>query len=388
MHAAGRRAEGAKPSADVHRFVSPLEGIDQAIHALADLIRSHRRADTCAIAVQDPTTGDLRLYKADSAVGSPARGKRFDFGSPELLLPRTEEILIVNVRGHAVTAHACNAQRRTAPRPRHGAGLGEFAQFLNAESFISLPLPLRDNVVGCIHIGSRRARLGVRDVNTFSQLAGQAAVLIDSVRLVGRLALEVAADERKRISRDLHDGTIQPYIGLKLGLEALRRRIAGESGLAAEVDELIHLACEGIGELRDYVGTLKGRNKAKRETELISGIHLQARKFTDFYGVDTKVVCHQPIAVTAALHDELLHIVREGLSNIRRHTSARRAVVRVREVHNMLRLEMINDHAPTKARRQAFVPRSISERVAVLGGRLQVQQRNAGRTVVQVELPL
>ena len=392
MHAVGRSAESAKPSADVRRFVSPLEGMDQAIHALADLIRTHRRADTCAIAVQDPRTGDLRLYRADTDAGSASRGKRMDVdsGLPELLLPRTKESLIVNVRGaHAVTAYACNAERGAAPRSVTADRFAALARFLETDSFISIPLQLREGAAGCIHIGSRRARLGARDLPAFTRLAEQAAVMIENVRLVGRLALELATEERKRISRDLHDGTIQPYIGLKLGLEALRRKIPGEGELAAEVDELLQLARESIGELRDYVGTLKGRNKAKKDTDLLQAIRHQAQKFTDFYGVDTRVVADQSIAVSAALRDEVIHIVREGLSNIRRHTRAKHATVRVQDAQETLRLEIINDHAGAKMkRRQPFVPRSISERVSALGGRLHIQQRNGGRTVVQVEVPL
>src|SRR5688572_3794892 len=260
MYVVGTKTESNQSTADVRRLVSPLEGMDQAIYALADLIRTHRRADTCAIVVQDPRTGDVRLYRADSDAGRPSRGKRMDVGSGLTeLVPRKHENLIVNVSGsHAVTAYSCNAERPHAPRPVSAEALGEIAKLLQADSFISVPLHLRENVAACMHIGSRRVRLGVRDLRAFTRLADQAAVMIENVRLVGRLPLELAAEERKRISRDLHDSTIQPYIGLKLGLEALRRKMAGEGQLAAEVDELIQLARESISDLRQYVGTLKG----------------------------------------------------------------------------------------------------------------------------------
>jgi signal transduction histidine kinase len=61
----------------------------------------------------------------------------------------------------------------------------------------------------------------------------------------------VAFQERRRISRDLHDSAVQPYIGLKLGLEAMRCRFR-RTELARDLDELIKIASDGIGELRQY----------------------------------------------------------------------------------------------------------------------------------------
>ena len=42
-------------------------------------------------------------------------------------------------------------------------------------------------------------------------------------------------DERQKISRDIHDSAVQPYIGLKLALEALARKIPPEHPLSRDV---------------------------------------------------------------------------------------------------------------------------------------------------------
>jgi signal transduction histidine kinase len=380
-----RRGTEARPA------MTPLEGMDQAIHALAEVIRMHRRADLCAIAVQDPHTDDLRLYRADPKSGSAARGKRLDpeSGLPELLAPRTNEGFIFNRRSpRSCLAAVCVRGRPALPRAINGEPLGKLAEMLEADSLISVPLRMRDEIVGRLLVGSRQVRYGVRDLRTFTALADQAGLMVENVRLVGRLALEVAHEERRRISRDLHDGTIQPYIGLKLGLEALRRRLNGDARLAHEVDELLHMASDGIGELRQYVGTLKGRQARRRSADLVPAIRLQAQKFSDFYGIETRVLAEDDVLVTSALHEEVIHIVREGLSNIRRHTRARRAIIRLRPNGRELLLELINDKAVHRTRRLAFMPRSISERVRELGGRVEVEHRHGARTVVSIQLPL
>jgi signal transduction histidine kinase len=91
--------------------------------------------------------------------------------------------------------------------------------------------------------------------------------------------------------------------------------------------------------------------------------------------------------VSAPLQNEVIQIVREGLSNIRRHTCAERATINLREAQGRLFVELINDRAREAARRK-FYPRSIGERATELGGRVNVRHGAGNRTVVAVELPL
>lgn len=209
-----------------------------------------------------------------------------------------------------------------------------------------------------------------------------------SLKIVSQIPSETAAvaHERRRISRDLHDGTIQPYIGLKLGLEALRRRIDSTATLAREVDELIQLAGEGIAELRRYVGNLKASERRRPAESIVRGARSQARRFSDLYGLPTAVHADTDIAVPAALCDEVMLIVREALSNIRRHTEATRAGIALRIEGNALMLEVENDRGGPAA--PPFHPRSIGERVLELGGLVRVVRRPEDMTVVAIQIPL
>ena len=119
----------------------------------------------------------------------------------------------------------------------------------------------------------------------------------------------------------------------------------------------------------------------------MSSMRMQAKKFAEFYGIDAQVIANGDIPVSAPLQQEVMHIVREGLYNIRRHTCAERATINLREAHGQLLVEVINDKA-RQASKRGFFPRSISERAKELGGRVSVQHRSGRRTVVAVELPL
>jgi signal transduction histidine kinase len=263
----------------------------------------------------------------------------------------------------------------------------QLAQLLEARYLVSLPLRSPNETVGFIHLVCRTARYGATDVDFLAQAAAQAGLMIENMTLVDRLAKERARQERTKISRDLHDGTIQPYIGLKLALEALQRKVGHDPLLAHEVSELTKMASDGISELRLYVGTLKSRSDREQRLALLPAIRVQAEKFSDYCGISTGVTGDGDISVTAALFDEVMHIVREALSNIRRHTQARHASIHVSVREGVLALQFSND-AGGGAAPGEFFPRCIGERAKELAGRVNVGRLPDGRTVVAVELPV
>jgi signal transduction histidine kinase len=236
-----------------------------------------------------------------------------------------------------------------------------------------------------VHLLSRRRRYGKSVLRLLARVAGYAAPLIENVQLVERLALGVATQERRRISRDLHDSTVQPYIGLKLGLEALRRRLPAGSAVASEVDELVRMAGDGISHLREYVDSLSQPGTKGGPKPLVEAIREQVGRFSEFHKIEVTLAAEEDFSVPASLRDELVNVVREALSNVRRHTLASRACVALRREAQDIFLQIANDGA-TEA--TSFQPRSIAERVAELGGRVAVSFQAPSQTLVSVQVPL
>jgi signal transduction histidine kinase len=82
----------------------------------------------------------------------------------------------------------------------------------------------------------------------------------------------------------------------------------------------------------------------------------------------------------------MLQIVREGLSNICRHTLAQCGALRLQRSMGWLHIQIEN--AGASAPVAAFSPRSITERVASLGGLVRVQSDADGFTSVQIQIPV
>jgi signal transduction histidine kinase len=78
-------------------------------------------------------------------------------------------------------------------------------------------------------------------------------------------------------------------------------------------------------------------------------------------------------------------MVAEALSNVRRHTSASAAAVRVAAGDGRLDVTVANDSPPGEA---PFYPRSIADRAAALGGTVRVDRPAAGGAVVHIRIPL
>lgn len=376
----------------VNALASPRYSLYHVTRALAEMLRAYYRADSCIAIVADMQSHGYLLWEATvEPRETQVQGERTSKELVEPLLGASPELAMLYSRRRRLwqrTVVGAYDRMSLDPRPSDRTALEQIANLLETDSFITMPLYFRHRPIGRLYATSRRFRYAQPDLRFLQQVVGQAALVIENVQLLDRLASDIAIQERRKISRDLHDGTIQPYIGLKLGLEALRRSIPDRTPLAAEVDDLTRMAGEGITELRRYVAGLRAEEpKANRES-LLAAVRRQAEKFTEFYGIHVQVVAEGDVQLKAPLFREVTHIVREGLANIRRHTSALRAIVNVRDEGDRLVVQFVNEAASGRHAPRPFFPRSLNERAKELGGRVDVERREDGWTSVAVEIPV
>jgi len=198
--------------------------------------------------------------------------------------------------------------------------------------------------------------------------------------------LKIVADERQKISRDIHDSAIQPYIGLKLGLEALARKVPPDHPLYKDIGRLVEMTSMEIAGLRRYIKGLKGQLGPGRQA-LGSVLQLHAARFAELYDIKITVEVGEEAQVSDSLADDVAHLLGEALSNIRRHTNAAFARVRLSCNSQKLALEIVNPRDRGVAV-NAFTPRSIAERALALGGHCKVETGTGRYTVVSIKIPL
>jgi signal transduction histidine kinase len=221
---------------------------------------------------------------------------------------------------------------------------------------------------------------------------------MENIRLIDNLASDAAEQERRRIAHDIHDSVIQPYLGLQFGLAALDQKLeAGNTGIRANVQELLELTNHELAELRRFVWGLKANEE--RMDVLLPAIERFAERFSLVTGIKVEVQAHGKVKVNDRLAAELFQIVAEGLSNVRRHAFCRDARVEISCKDTSLLLQIKNSRPrsgpnPDAERGEGqdgirvFRPHSIAERAASLGGDTHVFVDEKDYTVVSVGIPL
>jgi signal transduction histidine kinase len=275
------------------------------------------------------------------------------------------------------------------------------SSLLDAKSLMTVPLRYRNQTVGRLYLTAERRRaFDIADVEFLLQIADYMMPVVDSIRLVDRLAAEAAEDERKRIARDIHDSIIQPYIGLQMGLAGLRQKLSEDyaesssnsadllqiiRNAAGDTDRLIELTGDGIGDLRRYVRGL--RDEGEYEDGLTSSVRRFASKFTQATNILVQVRADSNVRVDDRLASEMFQIIVEGLSNIRRHTQSARAFIGMERTDKHLVVRIEND-GTRGSKPTPFTPQSIAERATSLGGKAYVEFFGDMGTSVIVDIPL
>ena len=267
---------------------------------------------------------------------------------------------------------------------RADLNLGQLADMLATRHYQCFPLRTgQEEETGRVCLCYDRAFRAPVDYGFLHQVAVQIALRLDNLRLVNRLTATAATGERKRISRDLHDSNVQPYVGLRMGLEALKRKTTVDNPLHEDIVDLIAMADASIAQLRGYIVALRGQAD-QGGGHVLPVLRAQVEQFQANTGIKVHLDTRGDHGLNESQLDEFRHIVNEGLSNIRRHGQSEHATVKLECTPDKLVLEFIN---PAAAEVGPFHPRSLSERARELGGRVEVF-RSVQDTQVRVTLPV
>ncbi|WP_243866428.1 sensor histidine kinase [Actinophytocola oryzae] len=191
---------------------------------------------------------------------------------------------------------------------------------------------------------------------------------------IGALAV---AEERARMARDLHDvlGHSLTTITVKAGLA---RRILESSGnrdqAIAELRDVENLSRTALSEVRS---TVSGYRKASLPAELVGArAALQAAEIA-------ADLPHAVDNVPAELQEPFAYVLREGVTNVIRHSDARRVEVRLGGSW----IEVRDDGTPKGECGSGHGLSGLSERLAKVGGSLSAGPDPSGGFVVRASVP-
>jgi len=207
----------------------------------------------------------------------------------------------------------------------------------------------------------------------------------------------VREEERKRISREIHDELGQSLTGLKMDLAWIRVRL--QSGDAENNRQPLFDKLNLMGAVLDGTAGLvrklctELRPGILDDLGLVAAIEWQAREFEKRTGIAccTKLELGD-LAVGPESSTALFRIFQEILTNTARHAQASHVEVSLESDNGIVRLE-VKDNGRGISDREKLGSKSLGllgmrERVRILGGSVDIQGRSGKGTTVTVRVPL
>ncbi|MCX4683572.1 sensor domain-containing protein [Kitasatospora purpeofusca] len=194
--------------------------------------------------------------------------------------------------------------------------------------------------------------------------------------------IEAVDAERRRIERDLHDGTQQRLVSLAVNLGLA---MATQPDLPAGAREALagaHLEAKlAIEELNDLV---RGLHPAVLEDR---GLDAALSGLADRAPLPVRLRVDPAERAAPAVESVAYFVVSEALTNVTKHARATRAEVTVRRVGKVLRVNITDDGLGGADARAGTGLSGLAKRVGSIDGTLQVSSPVGGPTTVTAELP-
>ncbi|MDE3088897.1 MAG: GAF domain-containing protein [Chloroflexota bacterium] len=263
---------------------------------------------------------------------------------------------------------------------------------------IEMPLQVGNHVIGCLCVSSARSRVfSEREIQVLSGLANQAAIAIENARAYDHAGNVAVALERERLAREMHDTLAQVLGFVNTKSQAVRVLMdAGRIDAAREqIDQLTELSQELSADVREVILGL--RTALSPEKRLLPALADYVQAYAKQSGIDTQMVVDdgaRDLTFAPAVELQMIRIVQESLTNVRKHAHAQHALVRFSMVDGHAEMRVEDDGRGFDPARIArgdwpqFGLQTMRERAESVGGAFVIVSRPNLGTQIVVQIPL
>jgi signal transduction histidine kinase len=372
--AANRRLEALDQAV---RGIAGVLSTDVVLQLIVDRVRELSGAQYAALGIVDPhglievfiTSGISAEQRA--AIGPTPRGH----GLLGLIIREGRSLRIDDIASHP---------KRYGFPPHHP----------EMHSLLGVPVRAKGRIVGDLYLTNKTTgpTFTEDDERLVDMFALHAGIAIENARLHEELQRLAVVDERDRISQDLHDSIIQSLYALGLSLEELPDMFDEDR---AEAIVRVERGIDSIhGTIRDIRNLILGLRPALlQDLDLDEGIFALGNEFRLNTMIDLELLVPDELPpISAEQADQLLHITREALSNVARHSGASRAVLALAADDGTLSLVISDngrgfDSAGARGDGHHGLA-NLQARAEALGGLLEVKSELGAGTQVAARIPL
>jgi two-component system nitrate/nitrite sensor histidine kinase NarX len=226
-------------------------------------------------------------------------------------------------------------------------------------------------------------------------LVRQVGPAIYNVYLLHRLRRRAGAAERARFARELHDGAVQSLIAVEMQVDVIRRQAEADKPIGGELGRIQGLLREEVLKLRELMQQMKAIEVDKER--LLGALNDTVERFQRETGISARFVTDiEDLDMPQRVCRELLRIVQEGLVNVRKHSGARHALVRLGASQSRWNLTLEDDgkgfpfagrYSQDQMEEAGKGPLIIKERVRLIAGQLTVESNPGQGTRLEITVP-
>lgn len=258
-----------------------------------------------------------------------------------------------------------------------------------------VPVPAHGSATGVLGVGYRAGgTVTARELcvlEPMAVVAGLVPTAAEADCATRRAGVEerAAVGERERLARELHDSVEQTLYGISLGAGTAGELLSHDPGQAhRSIAWIQEMAVAGLTDLRGLIVRL--RPEALAVGGLTAALVRLLETLQSMHGCRTVAELGPEPATSAEVQQALYRIAQEAMQNAAKHARAAQVTLRMYNHGPTVVLEIIDDG-------EGFVPvgdfpgrlglRSMRERAAAAGGRLEILSRPGRGTVVRAALP-
>ena len=359
---------------DVTAMIGGATALDELARGFAERIARIARADGVALRWCDESRRRFVLLARQ--------------GLPEAMAEREQCVMAGSCHcGSAAAAAQVRVlpiTRRRPPALPHCASAG-FA------TLAQVPIRLHERLLGEIDLFFHaEVELSEAERSLLEALAAHLAAAMENLRLNALEKEAAVAEERAFLARELHDSIAQSLAFLKIQVQLMRDALgAGDAAQAArtlaEIDAGVR---ESYGDVRELLLHFRTRTNAE---DIEPALQTTLRKFEHQSGVATRLAMQgHGLPLAPDLQVQVLHVLQEALSNVRKHAHASRVTLDVQQLPQW-RFEVRDDGAgfdAAAARAETHVGlRIMAERAERIGATLEVRSAPGAGTSIVLTLP-
>ena len=202
-------------------------------------------------------------------------------------------------------------------------------------------------------------------------------------------------EERERLAGEMHDSLAQVLGYVHLKAQSIKRVLARQDVTKAEeeVEDIASLAHEAYLDVREAILGL--RETVSPAGGIAGTLRQYLQKFSRQAGIgaELEVQGDEAPQLSPEVEVQLVRVIQEALTNVRKHANADRAWVRIRRHNGEVNINIEDngqgfDPALIRANGQRFGVRIMRERVESVGGRFEIESSPDCGTKVQIYFPV